>query len=124
MNKEVSPQQKPCFIPRWLQLKATLNNLDFDAFVSRATEDPNATILDVRTKEEFQTGSLTGAININYLSTDLADQLESLPRDKTYYVFCRTSRRSIRISIILRNAGFEHIYNLDAGLEDRSLKNL
>ena len=124
MKKEVSQIAQPCPVPRWLQLKATLNNLQFREFFEQATTDANAAILDVRTKEEFLTGSLPGAININYLSIHLADELEALQKDKTYYVFCGTSRRSIRICIILKNAGFKQIFNLDTGLQHRSITNL
>ncbi len=98
-------------------LKATLTNLSLEEFVERSLNDPEAQVLDVRTKKEFLDGSLDGAINIDYLSPDLADELEALPRDKAYYVFCRTSRRSIRICIILQNAGFDRVYNLDNGLQ-------
>ena len=105
-----------CPVSRWATLKATLNNLMFEEFVERSRKDPDAQVLDVRTREEYMAGSMEGAINIDYLSPELADELESLPRDKTYYVFCRTSRRSTRICVILQNAGFDRVYNLDNGL--------
>lgn len=109
-----------CQVPRWQMLKASLNNLDFESFVRKATTLPDACILDVRTPEEFASGSLDGAINVNYLSTDLADKLEALPKEKTYFVLCRTSRRSIRICVILKNAGFPNVYNMDVGLQHRT----
>ena len=116
-NQEI----KSCPLSRWQMLKATLQNLSFEEFVERARRDPGAQVLDVRTREEFVQGSLEGAVNIDYLSEVLADELEALPRDKSYYVFCRTSRRSIRICVILQNAGFDRVYNMDNGLQTRQI---
>jgi rhodanese-related sulfurtransferase len=120
--EEAKQDIQTCLIPRWQLLKATLNNLEFESFVRKATTHPNASILDVRTPEEFATGSLEGAINLDYLSLDLADELEALPKEKTYFVLCRTSRRSIRICVILQNAGFPNVYNLDTGLQHRTFE--
>lgn len=105
-----------CAVPRWQILKAGLNNLDYDDFVRLASNDPEAIILDVRTDEEFVGTTIPNAINLNYLSTDLADQIEALDISKHYYVYCRTGRRSIRICVLMKNSGFKHVYNLDSGL--------
>lgn len=107
-----------CEIPRWQVLKATLNNYTYEEFVKKMTEDPLAVCLDARTPEEFAQGHLTNAININYLSHELADELEQLDKNKRFYVYCRTSRRSLRICVLLRNLGFEHVYHLEDGMKD------
>jgi len=72
-------------------------------------------LLDVRTYEEYQSGSIEGSINLNYLSTTLADDLESLDPQLEYYVFCRTGRRSLRVCMLLKNMGVK-VYNLDGGI--------
>lgn len=104
-----------CPVSRWTLLKATLQNLSYENFLRLRTND-NCITLDVRTKEEFESGTLSNAIHLDYLSHDLADQVESLDPDKNYFIFCRTGRRSARVSIILKNMGFKNIFNLEDGL--------
>ena len=107
-----------CEIPRWQALKAGLNNLSYEAFVQKMSEDTEAICLDARTKEEYDMGHIPTAVNINYLSPTLAEELEQLDPKKHYYVYCRTSRRSLRISIILKNLGFEELYHLEDGIHN------
>lgn len=107
-----------CEIPKWAQLKATLQNLSFSDFIARVEQDPLAVCLDARTPEEFSTSKIPGAVNLNYLSHELADELEALDADKHYYVYCRTSRRSLRICVILQNLGFENVFHLENGIAD------
>ncbi len=107
-----------CEIPRWQQIKQTLHNLSYVAFMSAAAADPKAVLLDARTPEEFTRNTLSHSINVNYLSEQLADELEALPIDKTYYVFCQTGRRSLRVCVLLRNIGYE-VINLDEGLASK-----
>lgn len=104
-----------CEIPRWQIIKQSLHNLSYEEFVDQSKADNTAVRLDVRTPEEFNYNSLPGAINLNYLSTRLADELEMLAKDKNYYVYCRTGRRSLRVCILLKNIGYQ-VFNLDNGL--------
>jgi len=105
-----------CEVPRWQLLKTKLKNLSYDDFVKALSDDPNAVCLDVRTQEEVEQIRLPNSININYLSTSLADDLEKLDKNKNYYVYCRTGRRSLRVCIILQNAGY-NVVNMDVGLQ-------
>ncbi|MBT8232017.1 MAG: rhodanese-like domain-containing protein [Bacteroidia bacterium] len=107
-----------CEIPRWQMIKSTLNNLSFDDFVKGCQSDSESVCLDVRTKEEYDGWHLTSAINLNYLSNTLADDLEKLSKNKTHYVYCRTSRRSLRICQLLKNMGFKKVFHLEDGVKD------
>ncbi|NNE29903.1 MAG: rhodanese-like domain-containing protein [Saprospiraceae bacterium] len=97
-------------------LKASLNNLAFGKFLTLVENYPDAIILDVRTPEEFNTDKIEGATNIDYLSHNLADELEALDPEKTYLVYCRTGRRITRVCVILNNLGFTKVFNLREGL--------
>ncbi|MEL6988934.1 MAG: rhodanese-like domain-containing protein, partial [Bacteroidota bacterium] len=101
-----------CEIPRWQIIKATLNNLNYLDFLEASCSDPNGVVLDVRTSPEYIEDHLPNAINLNYLSQTLADDLESLIQKKNYYVYCRTGRRSLRVCLLMKNMGF-NVYNLD-----------
>ena len=70
-------------------------------------------LLDVRTREEFDRATIEGAVNIPV--QELRDRYEEIPRDKTLVVFCGIGLRAYRAERILRQHGFEDIYNLSGG---------
>lgn len=104
-----------CEIPRWQKLKEGINNLEYNAFVQAYKKDQDAVLLDVRTLTEFESGTIDGAINFNYLSQRLADEIEALSKTKNYFIFCRTGRRSLRVCVLMKNTGYQ-VFNLDGGL--------
>lgn len=104
-----------CPVPRWQLLKNSLNNLSFEDFVEAYQNDPQGVCLDARTSEEFDTSHLPGAINIDYLSDTLADELEQLDTVKTYYVCCRSGRRGLRVCVLLTNMAYR-VVNLRNGM--------
>ena len=109
-------KEQTCKITRWQLLKQKLNNLLPDAFGRALEQESGALLLDVRTPAEYEDWAIPQSINIDYLSYDLIDQLEKLDRAQTYFVYCRTGRRSIRVCTLMRNSGFEGVYNLEGGL--------
>jgi len=72
-----------------------------------------ATIIDVRTPEEFASGHLEGATNINLQSSGFTSQIQSLPKDSSYVVYCRSGNRSAEAVAQMKAAGFTNV--VDAG---------
>ena len=72
----------------------------------------NSFILDVRTKEEFELGTIEGAVNINDL--ELRDRLKEIPKDKNIYAFCQTGWRSYLSTRFLLQQGYK-VKNLSGG---------
>lgn len=72
-----------------------------------------ATLIDVRTPQEFVEGHLKGAVNIpvDVLESKL---LEVGPKDKPVVVYCRSGKRSARAKGILTKAGFSKVFDLGA----------
>lgn len=68
-----------------------------------------ATIVDVRTPEEFADGSYPGAKNIPVQV--IASRLNEIPRDKPVVVFCRSGARSASAAATLREAGYTDVTN-------------
>ncbi len=116
MDSDKKEEIEICEVPRWQLIKATLNNLDYAEFVSCAAADPSSVMIDVRRPDEYAEEYIEGAINMNYLDRDLADQIEALDNTKNYYIYCRTGRRSLRVCVIMRNLGFQEVYNLEGGI--------
>jgi rhodanese-related sulfurtransferase len=101
----------------WKRLKDSLHNLSFDEFCKAYSNNENAVCIDARTFAEYELGHLPNSINVDYLSPVLADLLEELDPDRCYYVYCRTSRRSLRICVLLKNMGFQNIFHLGEGVQ-------
>lgn len=70
------------------------------------------TVIDVREPDEYNTGHVSGAINIppDQLMNG-AFQLGDLPKDSDIIVYCRTGSRSNVAMNILRLLGFTNITN-------------
>ena len=111
-------EDQSCKTPRWRELKALLNNIKPGEFQAKTTESCEPVIIDVRTEAEFQQGHIAGAINIDFLSDDLWEQIELMDKSKTYLIYCRSGRRSIRVCTLMRNGGFDNakVFNLDGGI--------
>lgn len=73
--------------------------------------EAGATLVDVRTPEEFAAGHLPGAVNIPV--DELPQRLGELgPPEKPLVVYCHTGRRATRAEKVLREHGFQHVLNL------------
>jgi phage shock protein E len=77
--------------------------------------DAGATVVDVRSPEEFRDGSYPGAINIplNVLTSRLAE----LAKDKPVVLYCASGARSGLAARQLKHAGFGDVLNA-GGLSD------
>ncbi len=105
-----------CELPRWQLLKEKLDNLSPDKFREEFLKHDDAVLVDVRTEEEVRMDSLEGAVHLDYLAESFLDRLEVWDRDRTYFLYCRTGRRSVRAGVLMRNWGFARVKNLDGGL--------
>jgi len=70
-------------------------------------------LIDVRTPEEFELGSIPGAINIPV--DDLRGRLSEVPKNRKIYVFCQVGIRGYIAYRILVQHGFDEVYNLTGG---------
>lgn len=105
-----------CKIKRWDILKRELNNFSPEEFMQAMEKQSGAVLLDCRTSSEFEHSRLDGALNIDYLDYSFLDKMDALDPKKTYLVYCRTGRRSVRTCMLMKNGGFSNVYNLDGGL--------
>lgn len=76
-------------------------------------QETRGVIIDVRTPEEFQQGHLALAdYNSNLLNGDFEAHLDSLSKNETYYLYCRTGNRSGQAAEIMKNKGFDKVFNI------------
>ncbi len=79
---------------------------------------PDFVVLDVRTPEEFADGHIENAENIDYYAADFQSQLKQLDRSNTYVIYCRSGMRSAGARDIMKDLGFEEVYNVLGGILD------
>jgi hydroxyacylglutathione hydrolase len=72
-----------------------------------------ATLLDVRSREEWETAHELGAIHIPW--HDLRTRYTELDPERPYIVMCRGGQRASIAASILKQHGFHRIYNLGGG---------
>lgn len=86
------------------------------AFISSIKEHNDVQIIDVRTPEEFSTGHLPQAINLNVLESDFNTGISRLEKSRPTYVYCLNGSRSSRVIRIMQDLGFSEIYELKGGI--------
>ena len=70
-------------------------------------------LVDVRTPDEFEIGSIEGAVNIPLY--ELRDRLDEVDRNRTVVVFCGVGLRAYHAERILVQHGFTDVFNLSGG---------
>ena len=72
--------------------------------------NPDFIILDVRTPEEFNSGHIEKAVNIDYNAANFKEEVGKLDKNKTYALYCGSGRRAVATSDIMGELGFVNIY--------------
>ncbi len=72
-------------------------------------------LIDIRTPDEFQLGSIEGARNIPL--DEIREHLHEIPSDKKIVAFCGVGLRAHVACRILTQSGFAEVYNLSGGLK-------
>jgi rhodanese-related sulfurtransferase len=97
----------------------SMSNLSQNEWAQALTEQQQAVVLDVRTQEEFESGYIPKAINIDIqMGPSFIDKINTLEKNKSYYVYCRSGARSAQAVQLMRDLGFNETYNLLGGILD------
>ena len=81
-------------------------------------------LLDVRSKEEFQSSHITGAVNISH--DILVQNLTAINEFKTknVVVYCKSGRRAGLAIDVLKENGFQHLAHLSGDMQEWQKANL
>jgi len=74
---------------------------------------PNNFILDVRTPDEYELGSIEGSVNIEL--DQIRNRIDEIPSGKKIIIYCGVGLRGYFASRILMQKGFTEVYNLSGG---------
>lgn len=81
--------------------------------ILQQVKDNPGVIIDVRSQAEFDAGHLADVdFQFDFLSGEFESKLDSLDKSKTYYLYCRSGNRSGRSAKLMREMGFEKVYNI------------
>lgn len=90
-------------------------SLDAEAF-EKVISDTSVVRLDVRSIDEYASGHIAKAINIDVMKDDFTTKATSLlPKDKTIALYCRSGRRSKKAAGILVENGYK-VIELNSGI--------
>ncbi|MAL19174.1 MAG: rhodanese [Balneola sp.] len=88
-----------------------------ESFKQQYKETPGI-VIDVRTQGEYDNGHLKITDqHHDILNGDFAQQLDSLDKNETYYLYCRSGNRSGKATQMMKDKGFEKVYNI-GGYQD------
>ena len=77
-------------------------------FCREVLHNKKAVLLDVRRPEEYAAGHLAGARNINWQNQpDFIAAVRQLKKRRTYYVYCRSGKRSHAAATFLQEKGYK-----------------
>ena len=74
-------------------------------------------LVDVRTAEEFQAGTLSEAVNIDCKKDNFESELQKLDKNNKLFIFCQRGGRSADAHKIALKAGFQQVIELEGGYE-------
>jgi rhodanese-related sulfurtransferase len=81
--------------------------------------DPTVKVIDVRSPEEFQTGSIPGAINIP--TNHVMAQKQQFQSDQPVYIVCQSGTRSKLVVLTLQAQGIQNLVNVTGGMNAWSI---
>lgn len=91
-----------------------VTNLDPAEFEAECAK-PEVATLDVRTADEYASGHLPWASNLDWYAPDFLAQVEAIyPKSAPIAIYCRSGRRSADAASALTKAGYT-VYNLKGG---------
>ncbi len=75
-------------------------------------------LLDVRTPDEFSSGFIKKAKNLDFYSETFQNDLLSIDKSLAVVLYCRTNNRSTKTANILKQNGFKEISVLEGGITE------
>lgn len=94
-----------------------MENISQQTWFKLLENNDNATIIDVRTPDEWKQGIIGNAQTANIFDEiEFIAFLDALDRDKEYFMYCRSGARSGNACQMMDQMGFKTTYNLVGGI--------
>ena len=94
-------------------LSAHVNAADFKT----AVESGKYKLIDIRTLDEYNSGHIKGADQIDFYQTGaFSDYLDTLDKNQKYIIYCRSGNRTGQALNIMAQKGFKYVSDLSGGI--------
>lgn len=80
--------------------------------------DKEMLLIDVRSPQEYKESHLDGAINLPLYDIEQKAQEQIKRKDTPIIIYCQSGSRSRRAIQILRQEGYENLYEIKGGLDN------
>lgn len=96
--------------------ESKIKKLSPEEYTKAVKSDSMGVILDVRKPEEFAEGHLNGAMSLDFLNSSVFDDgLKNLDKNKHYYIYCRSGKRSHAAADKMQKKGFI-VFDMEGGI--------
>lgn len=89
---------------------------DAEAVAALLEAEPDRTVIDVRTPEEFAAGHVEGAVLVDYNAPDFADRIAEFDPEGDYVIYCRSGNRSAGARDVMADQGFTDVVDVEGGI--------
>ena len=86
-------------------------------------ENEGYTFIDLRTPKEIKNGKIEGAIEINVKGPNSIGEVNELPRDNKYILYCKSGGRSETASKLFSQMQFTNTVDMTEGYQGWKKKN-
>jgi thioredoxin len=98
------------------QPSKNIQTIDAIAFSKAIQATPNPQVVDVRTPEEFASGHLIQAQNVNWMNPDFVANSAKYDKSKPIFVYCKSGGRSHKAAEKLAELGFTNVIEMEGGI--------
>jgi rhodanese-related sulfurtransferase len=92
-----------------------MKSLELEDF-KQQIEKENVVVVDVRRADEVSMGKIThDALEVDFSTSEFADNINSLDKEVSYALYCRSGGRSKNAMIVMQDLGFKDISHLIGG---------
>lgn len=92
-----------------------IQTIEKEEFIKKL-ESKDYILIDIRTKYEYDSERINGAILIDFYKSNFKDRLNQLDKNKNYLIYCRSGSRTSYALNIFKELGFKNVYDLKGGL--------
>ena len=103
---------------------ASLKNIQVSDLQQMQKEQKDLIIVDVRTPEEWASGTIEGAQKINLFDAEFAEKVQALDKERPIAVICKVGGRSSKAANQMKGMGFTELYNVSGGMDAWKAKSL
>ncbi len=83
---------------------------------SNLLQTNNHILLDIRTADEYAAGHIKNSHQIDYYQSQLfSNYLDTLDKNQSYLIYCRTGSRSKAALKLMHDKGFDNVFELASG---------